>query len=77
MVVINRTLSVTAAAAARAMSGSQLGYTTRSIIPTLEKGPESAWRAQSRTESRDTPGMLAGRPRPIFINHPDVRLNPV
>ena len=74
MVVINRTLWVTAAAAAKATSGSQLGYTTRSIMPKLEKGPESALRAHSRTESRETPGMLAGRPMPIFINYPDASL---
>ncbi len=68
IVVIKRTRCVTPAAAARVISDSKLGYTRRSRVPRLEKGPPSARLAQSKISFPCTPGMVPGRPIPICIH---------
>src|SRR5436853_593115 len=42
---------------------SSLGYTKRPIIPRLAKGPASAFLAQSKSNSLDTPGIVTGAGR--------------
>src|SRR3954454_8023225 len=62
--------SVTAAAYARAVSGSWLPYTSRSIVPSVENPAASARMAQSRMSPPSVPGTVFGRPIPIFIRLP-------
>ena len=59
--------SVTAAAALRAARESQLGYTSRSIVPRHENPAASARFDQSITWARVTPGIVVGSPIPIFM----------
>ena len=65
--VARRIRSVTAAAAARAMRGSWLGYTMRSIVPSVENPRASARLAHSSTWSRPAPGIVDGRPMPTSM----------
>jgi hypothetical protein len=58
--------SVTAAAAASDTSGSELGYTMRSIVPSEEKPAASALLAHSINCSPVRPGIVLGRPMPMF-----------
>src|SRR3954453_2261276 len=68
MAVVSPMRSVTAPAAASAMSDSWLPYTTRSIVPSAEKPASSLALAQSSTSRRLTPGMVVGRPMPMSMH---------
>ena len=69
----SRIRSVTAAAAASAISDSKLAYTIRSIVPSDEKPAASARRAHSTMPGRSTPRTVLGSPIPTSISGSFVR----
>jgi len=68
--VTRRIRSVTAAAAASAISDSKFGYAIRSIVPREENPASSARRAHSTMPARSTPGTAFGSPIPTSIVAP-------